>query len=52
MALSPFVHFLVYLFIEIFTQIFFPPKFMREEFRLEDGGLMAIDWSVEKDGTF
>lgn len=32
-------------------QKFFPPKYEREEFDLADGGVMAIDWTVEDDGT-
>ena len=51
MAISPFYQFVVYLIYEKFCQIFFPPKFVREEFDLEDGGVMAIDWAIEKDGT-
>jgi predicted alpha/beta-fold hydrolase len=51
MALSPLFQFLVYLVYENFCQIFFPTKFVREEFDLEDGGIMAIDWAIEKDGT-
>ena len=51
LAPTPFLQFIIYLSMETFIQVFFPPKYVREEFNLKDGGIMAIDWSVESDGT-
>jgi len=51
LAPTPFLQFLVYLSAEAFVQKFFPPKYEREEFDLADGGVMAVDWTIEEDGT-
>ena len=51
MAPNPFMQFFFYLTTELFIQTFKSPKFVREEITLKDGGLVALDWSIEKDGT-
>jgi predicted alpha/beta-fold hydrolase len=42
---------LVYLLSELYVRSFKSPKYIREEFKLQDGGLAALDWSVDRDGT-
>ena len=51
MSPSPFFQFLSYLTTELFVQTFRKPNFVREEFELQDGGLMALDWTIDDDGT-
>jgi predicted alpha/beta-fold hydrolase len=47
----PLLQFIVYLITEVSAKIFKNPKYLREEFDLKDGGLMAIDWVLDRDGT-
>ena len=42
---------MIYLTSELYVRQFRSPKFVREEFNLKDGGLAALDWSVERDGS-
>lgn len=51
MSPTPFLQFFSYLTTELFVQSFRKPNFVREEFELKDGGLMALDWTIDEDGT-
>ena len=42
---------MVYLASEAYVRSFKSPRYYREEFKLKDGGLVALDWSEERDGT-
>lgn len=48
---TPFLQFFFYLTAEVFVQKFSAPTYVREEFTLKDGGLMALDWTVDSHGS-